>query len=133
MRAVRRRAPAAMCGAFGLSRGISAPPRCCCFCIFLARQLQPSPSAAMVAPEIRERRAEPAGGLAPSVERAATVTNCIPNGCFAEFALNDDMLKKLRAASGVGKLSFADAGAHPLSVPIAFNGFGQAFDALSKK
>ena len=63
----------------------------------------------------------------------APFTNCIPNGCFAEFALNDDMLKKLRAASGVGKLSFADAGAHPLSVPIAFNGFGQAFDALSKK
>jgi len=63
----------------------------------------------------------------------APFKNCTPNGCFAEFELKDDMLKKLRAASTVGKLSFADAGAHPVSVPISFNGFDPAFDALMKK
>jgi invasion protein IalB len=54
-------------------------------------------------------------------------------GCFAEFALKDDMLKKLRSAASVGKFSFADAGGHPVTVPISFNGFGAAFDALAKK
>jgi invasion protein IalB len=63
----------------------------------------------------------------------APFTNCTPNGCFAEFALKDDMMKKLRAATSVGKFSFTDAGGHPVTVPISFNGFGVAFDALAKK
>jgi invasion protein IalB len=63
----------------------------------------------------------------------APFTACTPNGCFAEFALRDDMLKKLRAATSAGKVSFADAGGHAVTVPISFNGFGAAFDALVKK
>ena len=63
----------------------------------------------------------------------APFANCTPNGCFAEFDLREDLLKKLREASGTGKLSFADAGAHDVTVPISFNGFSQAFDALAKK
>jgi len=63
----------------------------------------------------------------------APFTSCTPNGCFAEFALKDDMMRKLRAATSVGKVSFADAGAHTVTVPISFNGFGAAFDALAKK
>ena len=38
----------------------------------------------------------------------------------------DDVLKKFRTASGAGKLSFADAGGHDVSVPLSFNGFNQA-------
>ena len=63
----------------------------------------------------------------------APFANCTPNGCFAEFDLREDLLKKLREASGTGKLSFADAGGHDVTVPISFNGFAQAFDALAKK
>lgn len=63
----------------------------------------------------------------------APFSNCNPNGCFAEFDLKEDLLKKLREASGVGKLSFADAGGHDVTVPISFNGFAPAFDALVKK
>jgi invasion protein IalB len=63
----------------------------------------------------------------------APFTNCTPNGCFAEFALKDDMLKKLRSAASVGKVSFADAGGRPVAVPISFNGFNAAFDALTKR
>jgi len=63
----------------------------------------------------------------------APFANCTPNGCFAEFDLKEDILKKLREATGAGKLSFADAGGHDVSVPISFNGFAQAFDALAKK
>jgi invasion protein IalB len=63
----------------------------------------------------------------------APFNNCTPNGCFAEFDLKDEAMRKLRAASGAGKLSFADAGGHDITVPVSFNGFGQAFEALVKK
>ena len=63
----------------------------------------------------------------------APFANCTPNGCFAEFDLREDPLKKLREASGTGKLSFADAGGHDVTVPISLNCFSQAFDALAKK
>jgi invasion protein IalB len=58
---------------------------------------------------------------------------CTPNGCFALFDLKDDVLAKLRGASGAGALSFADSGGHPIKVPLSFNGFSQALDALAKK
>lgn len=63
----------------------------------------------------------------------APFASCNPNGCFAEFDLKEDVLKKLRDANGVGKLSFADAGGHDVTVPISYNGFAPAFDALGKK
>ena len=63
----------------------------------------------------------------------APFARCVPVGCFAEFELKDDLLRKFRAASGVGKLSFADAGGHDIAVPLAFNGFVQAFDALARE
>ena len=63
----------------------------------------------------------------------APFARCVPGGCFAEFELKEDTLKKLRAASGAGKLSFADAGGHDVAVPLSFNGFAQAYDALLKE
>jgi hypothetical protein len=63
----------------------------------------------------------------------APFANCNPNGCFAEFDLRDDLLKKLYGATSVGEMSFADAGNHTITVPLSLNGFSQAFDALSKK
>jgi invasion protein IalB len=64
---------------------------------------------------------------------AAPFARCVPSGCFADFEIKDDDLKKLRAASGTGKLSFADAGGHDVVIPLSFKGFGQAFDALAKE
>jgi invasion protein IalB len=58
---------------------------------------------------------------------------CLPLGCFAEFDLKDEEMKKLRAASGNGKLTFADSTNHEVAIPVSFNGFGQAFEALSKE
>ena len=63
----------------------------------------------------------------------APFANCTPNGCFAEFDLREELLKKLRDATSVGKLTFADAGGHDVAVPVSFKGFAQAFDALAKK
>jgi invasion protein IalB len=64
---------------------------------------------------------------------AAPFARCLPAGCFAEFDLKDDMLKKYRATSSVGKLSFADAGGHEIDVPLSLKGFAQAYDALLRE
>jgi invasion protein IalB len=64
---------------------------------------------------------------------AAPFARCVPSGCFADFDIKDDALKRFRTASGAGKLSFADAGGHDVAVPLSFKGFSQAFDALSKE
>jgi len=63
----------------------------------------------------------------------APFSRCLPAGCFADFDIKDDAMKKFRAAATVGKMSFADAAAHTISVPLSFNGFAQALDALAKE
>jgi invasion protein IalB len=59
-------------------------------------------------------------------------STCTPNGCFALFDLKEEVLKKLRSGSG-GAMSYADSAGHPVKVPVSFNGFGQAYEALLKK
>jgi invasion protein IalB len=63
----------------------------------------------------------------------APFARCLPIGCFADFDMKEETLRKFRAASGAGKLSFADAGGHDVAVPMSFNGFGQAYDALERE
>jgi len=63
---------------------------------------------------------------------SAPFAQCVPSGCFAEFELKDETIKRLGVISAPGKLTFADAGGHEISVPISFKGFTAAFDALLK-
>jgi invasion protein IalB len=58
---------------------------------------------------------------------------CLPTGCFAEFELKDDSVKKFYAGTGAGKVTFKDAGGRDVAVPLSFKGFRSAFDALSKE
>jgi invasion protein IalB len=64
---------------------------------------------------------------------AASFARCVPDGCFADFEIKDEALKKFRSASATGKVSFTDAGGRGLSVPLSFKGFGNAYDALMKE
>jgi invasion protein IalB len=64
---------------------------------------------------------------------AVQFARCAPAGCFADFDIKDDMLKKLRAASGNGKITYADVVGHEVVVPLSFSGFNQAFEALAKE
>jgi invasion protein IalB len=64
---------------------------------------------------------------------AAPFARCIPGGCFADFDLKDDVLKKFRGSSGNGKLTFPDSTGREIAVPVSFNGFAQAFDALARE
>jgi invasion protein IalB len=63
----------------------------------------------------------------------APFARCIPAGCFADFDLKVEVMKKLRAAGTGGKLTFADSAGHDVSVPLSFNGFSQGFEALAKE
>jgi invasion protein IalB len=63
----------------------------------------------------------------------APFARCAPTGCFADFDLKDDMLRKFRTASGNGKITYADFNGHDVVVPLSFSGFSQAFDALTKE
>jgi invasion protein IalB len=59
-------------------------------------------------------------------ELTAPFASCVPNGCFAQFDLNEETMKRLRAASMAGmagKLSFPDASGHEIVVPVSSNGF----------
>jgi len=72
-----------------------------------------------------------AGDADPGI--AAPFARCGPPGCFADFALSEDVLGKLRAASGAGKVTYADFTGHAVTVPLSFKGFDQAIDALAKE
>jgi invasion protein IalB len=84
------------------------------------------PVNASFATEVRIQTSDADQGIAVPFAR------CTPGGCFAEFDLKDDVLRKFRAAAGAGKFSFADAGGRPIAVPVSFDGFAQAFDALAR-
>ncbi len=85
------------------------------------------PINASFAAPVRVSTAESDAGITSPFAR------CVPAGCFSEFELRDDVLKKFRTASGAGKISFPDAGGHDVTVPLSFKGFAQAYDALAKE
>ena len=63
---------------------------------------------------------------------AAPFARCALIGCFADFEINEEMLKKLRAADGAGKLTFADATGRDVVIPLSFKGLSAALDALTR-
>ena len=57
---------------------------------------------------------------------------CILAGCFAETELREDSLKRFRASTEPGRMTFNDAGEHETVIPLSFKGFDQAYEALLK-
>lgn len=57
-------------------------------------------------------------------------TRCLLAGCFATVEVKDDVVNKIRAASGRGKIVFKNAAEQEVVLPLSFKGFGQALDAL---
>ncbi len=64
---------------------------------------------------------------------AAPFDRCLPVGCFADFVLKEDMIKKFRAATAAGKMTFQSANGQSVSIPLSFKGFALAYDALLKQ
>jgi len=68
---------------------------------------------------------------APALE--ATFKRCLPAACFADAELKDNIIKKLRGVTEQGHLDFEDGNRRPVTLPVSFKGFGQAFDAMAKE
>jgi invasion protein IalB len=60
-------------------------------------------------------------------------TRCLPGGCFASLAVNDDVVKRWRAQNEGGRLMFKNGAGQDLVVPISFKGLARALDALAKE
>jgi invasion protein IalB len=60
-------------------------------------------------------------------------TRCLPGGCFASLAVNDDVMKRWRAQNEGGRLMFKNGAGQDLVVPISFKGLARALDALAKE
>jgi invasion protein IalB len=58
---------------------------------------------------------------------------CVPGGCFAEFELKDDAMRKFRGTTGTGKLTYKTTNGQPVTIPVSFKGFARALDALAKE
>jgi len=92
-----------------------------------ARLVMQVPTSVTLSTNVRIQIADADPGI------AAPFARCAPAGCFVEFDLKDDVLKKFRAASGNGKITYADVTGREVVVPLSFGGFDQAFEALSKE
>ncbi len=64
---------------------------------------------------------------------AAPFDRCLPGGCFADFELKEDVIKKFLGGTAAGKITFKTANEQTATIPISFKGFAQAFDALIKQ
>lgn len=62
-----------------------------------------------------------------------TWVRCIASGCFANAAMGDDVLRKLRAQKEPGRLEYKDGAGRDVVLPISFGGFSQAFEAFVRE
>ena len=79
-----------------------------------------------------------AGGVkieADGKDRGLTIpfTRCVPAGCLAETPLKEEEMRRFRAETRPGKLVYKNAADQPITIPLSFKGFGQAYDALVKQ
>ena len=59
-------------------------------------------------------------------------TRCLPEGCFANTDVSDDIATRLRSQTEKGKVSFKDGAARDAVLPVSFRGLAEALDALDK-
>jgi invasion protein IalB len=78
-----------------------------------------------------------AGGVKIEVDAkdhlAVPFTRCVPAGCLAETALKEDEMRRFRAETQAGKIVYKNAADQPVTIPLSFKGFGQAYDALIRQ
>ena len=58
---------------------------------------------------------------------------CLPTGCFANVAVSEDDLKKLRARTEPARLEYRDGTGRDIALGISFRGFAEAFQAFDKE
>lgn len=55
---------------------------------------------------------------------------CLPNACFADTALSDDLRTAMAASKAPGTISFQMTEGKDSTLPLSFNGFTAAYQAL---
>ena len=58
---------------------------------------------------------------------------CLPNGCFANAIVADDVLRKLRSQKDAGRLEYRDGADRNVVVPVSFRGFSEAWEAFVRE
>jgi invasion protein IalB len=58
--------------------------------------------------------------------------NCIPTGCFAVVQPADDTMRRLRAYTEPGRISYKDASQRDIAFQFSLRGLSLALDALLK-
>jgi invasion protein IalB len=81
------------------------------------------------------RRENCSGGIAagnlPVI--TAAIKWCTPARCLADAELSDANIETLRSQRDHGNLAYKTASQADVSVPVSFNGFVDALDALQKQ
>src|SRR5262249_42262313 len=78
---------------------------------------------------------------APSVGVANATTphfdlawrRCLPNGCFADVQVGQELLKILRSRNEPMQVTFKDAGERDVNLPLSMRGLVASLDALAKE
>jgi invasion protein IalB len=71
------------------------------------------------------------GDNAPMV--SAQFKWCVSTRCLADAELTDSDIRTLRAQKAPGKITYKVASQSDVNIPVTFNGFSEAFDALQKQ
>jgi invasion protein IalB len=58
---------------------------------------------------------------------------CAPTGCVAAAGLTDNDIRSLRAQRQPGRIAYRSGSQADVSIPVSFNGFNEALDALQKE
>jgi invasion protein IalB len=64
---------------------------------------------------------------------AATLKWCVSTRCLADAVLSDPNIETLRGQKSPGTLAYKTASQADVSIPVSFNGFGEALDALQRR
>jgi invasion protein IalB len=62
-----------------------------------------------------------------------TYRRCLPGACFADADINANLESGMRSATAPGLLGFQITAGKDIGLPVSFNGFGAALDALKKQ
>jgi len=63
----------------------------------------------------------------------ATFKRCLPQACFADVDVSNEVLRRYRTVTEQGQIVFKDGNQKDTMLPVSFKGFGTAFDALAKE
>ena len=58
---------------------------------------------------------------------------CLPAGCLADATLTDEQVRRLRARTDNGRLTFQDGAGRDAAIPFVPRGLAPALDALAKE